>query len=76
MFQKPNKPLIIAISAFLVFAVAPTPVQNGALVIFSITLTIWAWEEIRDGDGRFRKSLGYAALGSLAVLLFIILNKY
>ena len=76
VFQKPNKPLIVALIAFLVFAVAPAPVQNAALVVFSIALTIWGWEEIRDGDGRFRKSLGYASIGALAILLFIIINRF
>lgn len=75
VFQKPNKPLVIAIGAFLVFGFAPAPVQNGGLVVFAMALTIWGWEEIKDGDGVFRKTLGYAAFGALAVLLFIILNR-
>lgn len=76
IFQKPNKPLVVAIAAFLVFAVAPAPIQNGALVVFAMALTIWGWEEITSGENAFRKSLGYAAIAALAVLLFIIINKF
>jgi hypothetical protein len=75
VFQKPNKPLLVATIAFLVFAVAPSPIQNGALVVFVISLTIWSREEIKEGENNFRKSLGYGALSALAILLFIILNK-
>ena len=75
MYQKPNKALIIALVAFGFYAIGQGVFQTAGLVVFTLSLTIWAWEEVRRGDGWFRRSIGIGALAALSVLLFIIIGK-
>ncbi len=74
-FQKPNKALVVAIVSFVIYAVSSGVFQPAALVVFAISLTVWGWEDIKSGESVFRKILGYVAIGSLAALLFAILNS-
>lgn len=67
--------LYVAIIAFIAFAVGQGIFQALGLDVFTISLTIWAWTEVhRDDIGRFRRTIGWAALASLFVLLFVVMN--
>lgn len=67
--------LYLAIIGFIVFAVGQGIIQALALDVFTISLTIWAWNEVHRNDiGQFRRVVGWAALASLFVLLFIVMN--
>jgi len=67
--------LYVAIIAFILFAVGQGIFQAFGLDVFAISLTIWAWAEVhRDDISTFRRTLGWVALASLFVLLFIVMN--
>lgn len=74
IIKKSNAPLIIAIVAFIIYAIGQGPFQAFGLDIFSISLSIWSWGEIRSDHGRFRRTIGWAALIAMAILLFFVLN--
>ena len=75
IFQKSNKTIIIALVAFGFYAIGQGSFQDAGLVVFTLSLTIWAWEEIRRGDGWFHRSMGVGALAALGIVLFIIISK-
>ena len=69
LVQFPNPPLIAALLAGLLARLTHGTVHRGALAVFYLALTIWAYEEARRGDNWFRRALGAGFLVYLTVSL-------
>lgn len=70
IFQKPNPPLIIAATGFVVSKLTSGPIQQLARVVFTVAIIIWAYEEVTMGVNLFRKLLGAVVLLIVAISLF------
>jgi len=70
LFQPPNLPLIVGLTAQLLSWILPYGTLNfvAALVAFGALFT-WAWLELFQGVNVFRRALG------CAVLLWLIISK-
>jgi hypothetical protein len=60
--QFPNAPLLIALAARLVAAVADGAARHYAMAVFYVGLSVWAWLELSDGVNSARRVLGAAGL--------------
>lgn len=62
IFQKPNKSLIIAMTALLISMISVGILQRISSSVYYIAIIIWAYEEISTGVNWFRKLLGSIVL--------------
>jgi len=60
--QFPNPPLLTAFAGWGVAAVAGGTVHDVGRAVFTVSLSVWAWEEAVDGVNWFRRLLGAGAL--------------
>jgi hypothetical protein len=60
--QFPNAPLLVALVASLVAALADGSVHAYARAAFYTGLAAWAWEELAGGANWLRRALGAAGL--------------
>lgn len=65
--QAPNAPLLVAIAAWLVAAIADGGLEDAARVVFRVALAIWALDELLRGVNWFRRLLGAVVLVALIV---------
>lgn len=72
LIQKPNAPLIIALSGWLVGYILGGSLHKIGQVIFIISLTIWAYLEVTKGANWFRRLLGAV---TLLFIIFILFNQ-
>ncbi len=70
--QKPNPPLIIALIGFVLSKFTHGVVHQIGSALFTVSIIIWAYQEITTGVNWFRKTLGWLIL--LAVSLSLILQ--
>jgi hypothetical protein len=70
IFQPPNLPLVVGLTAQLLSIVLPYGTGNfiAALVAFGALFT-WAWLELFDGANLLRRALG------CAVLIWLIVSR-
>jgi hypothetical protein len=68
IIQTPNPPLIIALAAYGATFVTHGTLQAVSTATFYIALSIWAYEELKNGVNWFRRCLGGV------VGLYIIVN--
>ena len=64
--QKPNPPIIIAVTANILSRFCDGWLASGLFMISIAALAYWSYLEITKGYGPFRRLLGY--LGSLLAL--------
>ena len=69
LVQFPNAPLMVALAGGLVAAVTDDDVHDYGRAVFYVGLSAWAWLELADGDNWYRRGLGAAGLGFVAVRL-------
>ena len=69
LVQFPNPPLIAALGAWLVAALAQGSVHAYARAAFYAGLTAWAWGELAGGVNWVRRALGAAGLVYVVVKL-------
>jgi hypothetical protein len=60
--QFPNPPLIAALLAAGAERLTTGWAHSACGVVFYVALTVWAYEEARNGDNWFRRLLGAGAL--------------
>ncbi len=58
LVQFPNPPLIVALLASLAGGLTDGKTHDYATAVYYLALGIWAYEEARHGDNRFRRLLG------------------
>jgi hypothetical protein len=58
LVQFPNPPLIVALLASLAATLSEGTLHQVARALFYMALTVWAYEELRDGENWFRRLLG------------------
>jgi hypothetical protein len=67
LVQFPNAPLALALGARGAAGVcAEGAGRDRARSLFLVSLGVWAWEELADGDNWFRRLLGAVALAWIA----------
>lgn len=64
--QFPNAPLLVALAAMVVRALAGGTASDAADAVARIALAVWAYEELARGANWFRRLLG-------AVVLVVVL---
>jgi hypothetical protein len=74
LVQFPNAPLLLALGASLVSALASGPVHFYARAAFYAFLAAWAWTELDDGVNWARRALGAAGLVYIVVRLGMALG--
>jgi hypothetical protein len=62
LVQFPNAPLLVALGALLVAALADGSVHSYGRAAFYAGLSVWAWEELADGANWVRRAVGAAGL--------------
>ena len=72
--QSPNPPVIIALIALLISKLTTGIAQKISIIIFTVFIVIWAYEEIVHGVNWFRRTLGIIVLLAVAYGLFFQLR--
>jgi hypothetical protein len=72
--QFPNAPLIVALVALLVGALAGGEASRAARAVFFVAFTIWGWEEATRGVNGLRRILGSGALVLVLVVITVELS--
>jgi len=72
--QLPNAPLLFALSACLVAALATGSLHAYARAAFYAGLAAWAWAELATGDNLVRRALGVGGLVYVVINIGIALG--
>jgi hypothetical protein len=67
--QFPNPPLLVAFAGLWLAAAAGGTTHDVGRAIFTVGLSVWAWEEAVDGVNWFRHLIGVGALVWIVVRL-------
>jgi hypothetical protein len=65
--QVPNAPLLFALSAWLIAALATGTTHDYARAAFYAGLAAWAWGEAASGDNWVRRALGVGGLAYVVI---------
>lgn len=70
IIQVPNAYLLMALTGLLISKLSIGFLHKVSLIIYTIAIIIWAYEEVISGVNWFRKLLGVATLLAVAYSLF------
>lgn len=68
--QLPNTALIVAIVALIISKISFGLLHKISVTVYTITIIIWAYEEIKSGVNWFRRLLGLVIILGVAYSLF------
>lgn len=67
LVQFPSPPLLVALAAMVVRALAHGTAATAADAVVRVALAVWAYEELVRGANWVRRLLGAAVLGAVVV---------